>query len=673
MSMISNARRLSLYLVKALLALLSLAALASYPARAQVSSPGGQWVVQDSNGKTLTTNPDGSYTLYGPVTETASEKYPGVLAAAHNNPQLDGAYVPSELSPNPDPIYNGGSTGFTSVFGAFAVASNADQMNGGYIPYLGSISAPVFLNGSITDNITGTLTQTWTWVPAAAPNGQPAPAVLNLLVSAPVSVDISPNYSNPSLSSGLTGTASASNGLGDTANMTEGSVYAKQGLPGKHLVQFPVGAGGSVTVTVSAQGSVSLTNSVTYGALFPTIPQPYPTDPYVYRATNGFAYSMGDADVSASAQQDHRAVTTSASVDPTLAKGPRYNGDHSLMFDIYGDELFTPHPHAPTADGTMYGDLGIDEVANIPLNSITVDYQGNRSGNWHIAGDTDWWFTDMTDSISTPDHQGDTMTSSSPNISNFAVEYNGDTVAGLPGGADNSGDRVTLGTNHIHLTYTDGGDGAIATANYYMDIHHSWEWVASKKLADGFWRNVALTVANPGYAGNNGTISCTWSEDNPFVAEASISNNDLVAGAFTVAGAATPLPGLNALLTFIGFAADKFGPKPDSGTADFNGCWGSRWSTFSTPPPANYATMTPQQQSDFRQYYTMAPSLFLHYTTNYYLGDHWGPNGYIEQVPRAFATLDMRPDGLGPAAMDWCGAFQFNGDTNTPQPPTHGN
>ena len=210
------------------------------------------------------------------------------------------------------------------------------------------------------------------------------------------------------------------------------------------------------------------------------------------------------------------------------------------------------------------------------------------------------------------------------------------------------------------------GDGAVATANYYMALHQPWEWTASKKPADGFWREVALSVAQPGYAGNNSGIACTWNEDNPFVADAALNANDIVAGAFTVAGAATPYPGLNALLTLVGFTVDKFGPKPDNGTGDFDGAWGDGHSTFSTPYPSNYWTMTPQQQNNVRQNYTMVPHLFLHYTTNYYLGDNWGSSGYIGQVPKAFATLDMRADGKGPGAMDWCGAFQLNNDPNKP-------
>ncbi len=465
--------------------------------------------------------------------------------------------------------------------------------------------------------------------------------------------------------SGLSAQASANDVFGEQTELTLASpssldwngsgywVHGSTSAGGSHLVTAGVSGGGIYTITLSGTtqgGSVDVLDGSRYHGMA-----------VAYAAVNG------------GVKHDDRAVTISADVDPTLAKGPRYNADDSVAFDMYGDQLFTPHPHAPTADGTMYGDIGLDDSDGIPLNSMDIVYSGNRMGNWHIDQDTDLWFHTLLDTIFAPDHQGETLTYLSPDISDLDVHYNGDTIQGLPGGVTDNGNRVTIGTDHVHLTYTDGGDGAVATANYYMQVHHAWEWIPSNKPADGFWREVALTVAHPGYAGNNGNVPCTWSEDNPFIAEASFSGTDIVAGAFTVAGAATPYPGLNALLTLIGFAADKFGPKPDNGNADFNGCWNSRWSTFSTDPPPSYTTMTLQDQNTFRSRYTMVPHLFLHYTINYYLADHWGPNGYIAQVPLAVETLDMRPDGLGPAGVDWCGAFQLNNDTKIPPPPTHGN
>ncbi len=688
MSQPTTARRLGLYLVKALLALLSLAALVSYPANAQVPSPGGQWVVQDSNGKTLTANPDGSYTLYGPVTETASEKYPGVLAAAHNNPQLDGAYVPSELSPNPDPIYNGGSTGFTSVFGAFAVASNADQMNGGYIPYLGSISAPVFLNGSITDNITGTLTQTWTWIPAAAPNGQPAPAVLNLLVSAPVSVDISPNYSNPSLSSGLTGTASASNGLGDTANMTEGSVYAKQSLPGKHLVQFPVGAGGSVTVTVSAQGSVSLTNSVTYGALFPTIPQPYPTDPYVYRATNGFAYSMGAADVSASAQQDHRAVTISADCDTPGTYYKVLSGG----VDANGDGLCAKVAHQRDSDGTMKADIGIPygemhtavvigvaggTVPVITTTHKTVTYTAHIPGNWATQDAQYLWNSSLKKySLSGSLHHlfglGLPTEAEIPVLTNT---YVGAVVDSDHGGAITANEAGTTGTpDHIFFKFQNGdnrtvypspqfatgndGDGATATANYWLTVHQPIEVFPSNRPSETNHYHIA---APPPAAGDipmsfQGLDYCTYKgTGSNGVSAICVINSPSVGWSLssdvTSALSSVPYPGWWGVLDVIFSGANIYikhaTPQSQNFPADFTDmAWNDPQSTGDPYYSANTYS---------KAYFHMSPRVRVEYRWNYKLVDVYDASGFKSE------TLVHDEEYIGPQNV--FGDFTYVGPT----------
>jgi len=562
------------------------------------------------------------------------------------------ALTESYLRPD---YYNPSQTTFVQHSWQRPPVSSTDNNYSWYIGYRWYESENLDLAGS--DAVLATIT--WQPAPGMTLLTDPPPAKLTLIETAHSWWGAFWNEASPPTAAD----GQASDGLGDpmvfTVSPNSTSCFGTSS--GRHLIQVD-GSSGVVKIPciLSAQNPTSA-----------WVTEPNPS--YPAYSTSFWSWSPNSIEYTFNVVQDSRAVTISADVDPTLAKGPRYNGDHSLMFDIYGDELFTPHPHAPTADGTMYGDIGLDDTDGPSYNTTDITYSGGRAGNWHIDGDTDFWFHNLPNSAYVSDHQGESLTFLSPDISDFSVQYNGYYSGKTMMDAHDMTENSTIGTDHVHLTYTDGSDGAIATANYYMDIHRSWEWTASKKPADGFWRNVALTVANPGDAGNNGTISCTWSEDNPFVAEASVSNNDLVAGAFTVAGAATPSPGLNALLTFIGFSVDKFGPKPDSGTADFNGCWNDPNSTFSTPPPANYWTMTPQQQNAFRQYYTMVPYLFLHYTTNYYLADNWGSNGYIAQVPKAFATLDMRPDGSGPGAMDWCGAFQFNGDTKTPQPPTHGN
>ena len=266
-----------LYLVKVygLLFCVFAPLLVTRPANAQMSNPGGHWVVQDSTGKTLIPNPnDGSYALTGTVTSSASENYPGVLAATVSRRSgYNSAYFPNELFPSSTSLFSkGGVTSFGSVIGVATMASNTarlDAYSNTLMGDLGTYSAPVPVNGVVNTSAVGTLTQTWKWVPSPAPNGLPAPPFLTLLVSAPVSVGGLVNYGSSGLSSGLTNTTSASNGLGDVLNLTVTNGSPSQSLPGKHVIRFPVDpATGQATVTVAGQASVSSTNLVPYGGYF---------------------------------------------------------------------------------------------------------------------------------------------------------------------------------------------------------------------------------------------------------------------------------------------------------------------------------------------------------------------------------------------------------------------
>jgi len=498
----------------------------------------------------------------------------------------------------------------------------------------------------------------------------PPPPTASFLLQTQLSASYSNSYqrqpyaSGPDPTTGISSQAQVQDGYGELAQVIVAAPpypysYGSHGVSGTatagglHLVTVgvqTVGGKGIYTINLSGSAQAQAANSL--------------------NGANFVGEASATATLSGGAKHDDRAVTISANVDPTLAKGPRHDESGTEMYNIYGDQMFTPHPHSREPDGTMYGDLGIDEVTNIPLNSITVDYQGNRSGNWHIDGDTDLWFTDMTDSISTPDHQGDTMTSSSPNISNFGVKYNGDTVAGVPGGALDNGDRVTLGTNHIHLTYTDGGDKAKATANYYMTVHRPYEYILSKKPAEADWRPVSITIDPNQSFGNDSPCSFTYNADNPMVAEVTFDGTGKTAtvGTLTVAGAATPLPWLNALLTAGAFGLDKFGPVPAHGGADFVQCFESNYSTFNVDRPSDYFSLSLDERRKVRAHYKIQPYFFVRYTKKYYIVDTWDWKGYAGQQYRMLETLDQSADG-SPAATQPLGAFSYDGVNTTPPAP----
>ena len=94
------------------LALLSLFLLTARPVLAQM--PSGYWTVQDANGNPVTQNADGSYTLTGTMSGSATDGFPGLLALAKAQPpgsqaQYVNAFSPNELGGSFSFLYNGTS------------------------------------------------------------------------------------------------------------------------------------------------------------------------------------------------------------------------------------------------------------------------------------------------------------------------------------------------------------------------------------------------------------------------------------------------------------------------------------------------------------------------------------------------------------------------------------
>ena len=474
------------------------------------------------------------------------------------------------------------------------------------------------VNTHITGEVTLSIGATLTWTPSYPGDTSLPPLSVDVLETGRAGVDTNVNPP-PGV---------ADDGLGDSIVYTSGSVTSQ----GSHLYHLAVPMG---------QTSVTLPGRL-LSASRPDVPGGDP---------------MMNTYVNYSVVQDTRAVTISADVDATLGKGPRYDENGVVMYNIYGDQMFTPHPHTRMPDGTMYGDIGIADSTDGIYNHVTIDYDAERVGTWSIDGDIDSWYHTLLHSNFDPDHQGDTITSYSPNISTFSVQYNG--WASNPStDPSNINERSTIGTDHVFFSYTDGHDKAKATANYYMAVHRPYEYILSKKPAEADWRQVPITVDPNQSFGNDASCSFTYNADNPMVAEVTFDGPGKTAteGVLTVAGAATPLPWLNALLTAGAFGLDKFGPVPAHGTAIFDNCFESNYSTFSPARPADYFTLSLDDQRKERALYKIQPYFFVRYTKKYYTVDTWDWKGYAGQQYRMLETLDQSADG-SPASTQPLGAF----------------
>ncbi len=493
-------------------------------------------------------------------------------------------------------------------------------------------------NGDINMSVIVKLTWTPDWVPPpGVDNSQPPPTV-DVLETASAG-------SGVGLNQPTSVSTTADDGLGDAQTYPAPSYYGAQ-CSGKHLFHLVVPAG-QMSVTLPTR---SLSASLSW---LPSSAN-----------TGGPGMSVNYA-----VQKDTRAVTISAGVDATLGKGPRHDESGTDMYNIYGDQMFTPHPHSREPDGTMRGDIGIPDTDGGSYNYTDITYSAGRTGSWSLDGDTDFWYHGLISDPYEPDHLSETITSYSPNISDFTVRYNGYWTGKVAMDSHNVSQRSTIGTDHVFFSYVDGHDQAKATANYYMTVHQPYEYVLSKKPAEADWRPVPITIDPNQNFGNDSTCSFTYNADNPMVAEVTFDGTGKTAtvGALTVAGAATTLPWLNALLTAGAFGLDKFGPVPAHGTADFVQCFESNYSTFNKPRPADYFSLSLDEKRKARALYTIQPYFFVRYTKTYYAVDTWDWKGYAGQQYRMLETLDQSTDG-SPAATQPLGAFTFDSSSPLPSP-----
>lgn len=214
------------------------------------------------------------------------------------------------------------------------------------------------------------------------------------------------------------GSDASSNGFGDPIVSSNGSPQSQ----GRHLISVPiVSSNGQFTATLPARtlsASSSATDTDYYG---------FPNHTYL------------DAYVDYNATQNSRAVTITSSMDPTYHKDPTTN---------------QPVQNQPAPDGTINAD--IVQLGDVPGAAIT--YLANPVGSW-AANSSYHWYSASTD------HSGaGTFTSPSDPPYGLDVPY---------------GNNVNFANQeHINLHCIDAGDGASATANYYVNWHNDFDgWI----------------------------------------------------------------------------------------------------------------------------------------------------------------------------------------------------
>ncbi len=171
-----------------------------------------------------------------------------------------------------------------------------------------------------------------------------------------------------------------------------------------------------------------------------------------------------------------RAVTISANVDPTYYKVP----DANNPVDDNGDVNYYGVAHIRAADGTMSGDVGLPiteydtyDHAIGPVSWTPITYHANLSGIWQTANSSYNWFSSLK-------QQGSNGALYPPDFTNSYLDpywINTSNVANTPPNAVAPGDTNPNSADHIHITCVDGGDGdgAVATANYFMTLHAAME------------------------------------------------------------------------------------------------------------------------------------------------------------------------------------------------------
>ena len=172
-----------------------------------------------------------------------------------------------------------------------------------------------------------------------------------------------------------------------------------------------------------------------------------------------------------------------------------------------------------------------------------------------------------------------------------------------------------------YITGNDG-DGAIATANYYLSIHQGVELYPSKQLTEPFLRDIEeVEAGQPGYASPGLTVNCTFNAPGAFW--------DYLGGGV---GAMAEIPGvdevpwLGLFCAVAGIAIDHLKPVPSTGGASFNDCITDPKSDWPDENAHHFATTD-------HHLFEMFPHIHGLYKRVHLLKDTWDMTGFVGEVP----------------------------------------
>ncbi|MGV3613939.1 MAG: hypothetical protein ACO1SV_01270 [Fimbriimonas sp.] len=187
-------------------------------------------------------------------------------------------------------------------------------------------------------------------------------------------------------------------------------------------------------------------------------------------------------------------------------------------------------------------------------------------------------------------------------------------------------------TSAFHVFVSDADDPTSPVLNNRLTIR--WHAPFENWRQNGATREVlqpqALTVANPGYAMENGNIGCTWTYYHPYWAAINQSSIQLLNVASNMLN--PPYAGLAGLL---GVVAADMAPKPDTGAANFNDCW--------TDPLSSW----PQGKTLAKSQYRMQPELLVGYDVKPMEADGYGGHGYTGLVKQPVALYNGKKKWVG--------------------------
>jgi hypothetical protein len=515
-------------------------------------------------------------------------------------------------------------------------------------------------NGDINMSVIVKLTWTPDWVPPpGVDNSQPPPTV-DVLETASAG-------SGVGLNQPTSVSTTADDGLGDAQTYPAPSYYGAQ-CSGKHLFHLVVPAG-QMSVTLPTR---SLSASLSW---LPSSAN-----------TGGPGMSVNYA-----VQEDTRAVTISADCDTPVTYYKVLSGG----VDANGDGLWAKVAHQRDSDGTMKADIGIPygemhtavvigvaggTVPVITTTHKTVTYTAHIPGNWATQDAQYLWNSSLKKySLSGSLHHlfglGLPTEAEIPVLTNT---YVGAVVDSDHGGAITANEAGTTGTpDHIFFKFQNGdnrtvypspqfatgndGDGATATANYWLTVHQPIEVFPSNRPSETNHYHIA---APPPAAGDipmsfQGLDYCTYkgTGSNGVSAICVIDSPSVgwsLSSDVTSALSSVPYPGWWGVLDVIFSGANIYikhaTPQSQNFPADFTDmAWNDPQSTGDSYWASNKGAKTD---------YHMSPRVRVQYRWNYRLVDVYDASGFKSE------TLVHDEEYIGP--QNAFGYFTYTGPTTTP-------